>query len=70
MARRNRNRQDQMGNLLVHVQRRFADTPLKAIGEMLVNEGLQQRWHEDPKVHMRALETGIHMAASEGARLV
>jgi hypothetical protein len=35
LARRNRNRQDQLGNLLVHVQRRFAGTPLKAIGEML-----------------------------------
>lgn len=37
MARRNRNRQDQLGSLLGHVQRRFADTPLAAIGEMLVN---------------------------------
>ena len=37
MARRNRNRQDQLGNLLVHVQRRFANTPLKAVGDMLVN---------------------------------
>lgn len=37
MARRNRNRQDQLGNLVVQVQCRFANTPLKAIGEMLVN---------------------------------
>lgn len=37
MARRNRNRQDRLGTLLVHVQRRFADTPLNAIGEKLVN---------------------------------
>lgn len=35
MARRNRNRQDQLGNLLVQVQRRFANTPLTAIGDML-----------------------------------
>ena len=37
MARRNRNRQDQLGKLLVQVQRRFANTPLKAIGDKLVN---------------------------------
>ena len=37
MARRNRNRQDQLANLLVQVQRRFANTPLTAIGNMLVN---------------------------------
>jgi len=36
VARRNRNRQDQLESLLVHVQRRFACTPLAAIGEMLV----------------------------------
>ena len=37
MARRNRSRQDQLGNLLVQVQRRFANSPLTAIGDMLVN---------------------------------
>jgi hypothetical protein len=35
LARRNRNRQDQLGNLLVQVQRRFANTQLAAIGDML-----------------------------------
>lgn len=37
MARRNRNRQEQLESLLVQVQRRFTDTPLLAIGEMLIN---------------------------------
>jgi hypothetical protein len=37
LARRSRNRQDQLANLLVQVQRRFANTPLTAIGDMLVN---------------------------------
>ncbi len=37
LARRNRSRQDQLGNLLVQVQRRFASSPLTAIGDMLVN---------------------------------
>lgn len=35
MARRNRSRQDQLEKLLVHVQRRFTNTPLAAIGDFL-----------------------------------
>jgi N-carbamoylputrescine amidase len=31
---------------------------------------LQQRWHEDPEEHAQALQAGVRMAASEGARLV
>ena len=37
MARRNRDRQDQLGKLLVQVQRRFANTPLIVIGDNLAN---------------------------------
>jgi hypothetical protein len=37
LGRRNRNRQDHLEKVLVQVQRRFADTRLAAIGEMLVN---------------------------------
>jgi hypothetical protein len=36
VARRNRNRQDQLERLLVQVQRRFASTPLAEIGDKLV----------------------------------
>jgi N-carbamoylputrescine amidase len=31
---------------------------------------LQQRWHPDPQEHLEALEAGIRLAASEGARMV
>ena len=31
---------------------------------------VQERWHSDPDEHESALETGIMVAASEGARLV
>ena len=37
MSRRNRSRQDQLRKLLVQVQRRFANTPLTAVGDMLVD---------------------------------
>jgi hypothetical protein len=35
LPRRNRNRQDQLGNALVQLQRRLADTPLAVVGEHL-----------------------------------
>jgi hypothetical protein len=37
LARRNRNRQDQLDNLLVQIQRRLADTPLAVVGEHLAS---------------------------------
>ena len=36
MARRNQNRQDQLGQLLVQAQRRLANTPLAEVGQMLI----------------------------------
>lgn len=36
MARRNRTRHNQLENVLVQVQRRFASSPLETVGEMLV----------------------------------
>jgi N-carbamoylputrescine amidase len=31
---------------------------------------VQERWHPDPEIHRAALAAGIHMAATEGARIV
>lgn len=44
MARRNRTRQDQLAHLLIHVERRFANTPLKAVGDMLVRIISDVQW--------------------------